>query len=259
MNLWHSSAFLEGFLAALAAGLFTGLGGFAVFFKKRYSQKDINMLLNIAAGVMLAAAFFALLTPAMHEIIQASQSLYFAAFKFCSAVTLGLALVWLLNELLPHEHHHAHHGPMLSLKKAWLFIIAISLHKLPEGLAVGVAYSAQDVLNPASLVIGIAVHNIPEGLIMAVSLIGAGQSKLKAALTAFGIGFVQPLGALLGLLFIGGATLIPFAMALAGGTLLFVVINEILPETYGIKQSEKSAFAVFLGFILMTYVFMVLE
>ncbi len=260
LTLWHNSAFLEGFLAALVAGLFTGLGGFAVYFKKHYSQKDINMLLNIAAGVMLAAAFFALLTPAMHEIIQASPSLYLAALKFCSAVTLGLALVWFLNEVLPHEHHHAHHGPMLSLRKAWLFIIAISLHKLPEGLAVGVAYSAHDLLNPASLVIGIALHNIPEGLIMAVSLIGAGQSKFKAALTAFGIGFVQPLGALLGLLLIGfSGFLIPFAMALAGGTLLFVVINEILPETYGIQKSEKSAFAVFAGFILMTFLFITLE
>ena len=95
---------------------------------------------------------------------------------------------------------------------------------------------------------------------MAISLVGAGQSKLRAALTACIIGFLQPLGALLGLLLIGvGPFLIPFAMAVAGGTLLFVVINEILPETYGYKQTATSAFAVFSGFIIMTYLFMVLE
>lgn len=260
MSLWHNGAFVQGFLAAFVAGLFTGLGGFAVFLKKRYSERNINTLLNIAAGVMLAVAFFALLTPAMQEILIRTADLHVAGFKFCGAVALGVALVWILNEILPHEHHHGHHGPIISLRQAWLFIIAIALHKLPEGLAVGVAYSAHDFLNPEGLVIGIALHNIPEGLIMAVSLIGAGQSKFKSAFTAFCIGFMQPLGALVGLLLIGASeTLIPLAMALAGGTLLFVVINEILPETYDVKQSEKAVFAVFLGFIVMTYLFMVLR
>jgi ZIP family zinc transporter len=153
-----------------------------------------------------------------------------------------------------------HHGPFFSLRKAWLFVIAISLHKLPEGLAVGVAYSAENLINPTSLVIGIALHNIPEGLIMAISLVAAGQPKFKAAMTAFLIGMLQPLGAVAGLLFVGlGTAYMPYAMALAGGTLLFVVINEILPETYGYKQNEASAFAVFSGFIVMTYLFMILE
>ena len=149
------------------------------------------------------------------------------------------------------------HGPKFDLRKAWLFIIAISLHKLPEGLAVGVAYSAEELVNPLSLVIGIALHNIPEGLTMAISLVAAGETKLKSALTALMIGMLQPLGAFLGLMMIGAsATVIPLAMAMAGGTLLFVVINEILPETYGYKETEKSAFAVFAGFIVMSYLFM---
>ena len=151
------------------------------------------------------------------------------------------------------------HGPKFDLKKAWLFIIAISLHKLPEGLAVGVAYSAEEFINPMSLVIGIAIHNIPEGLTMAISLVAAGESKHKSALTALLIGMIQPLGAFLGLLLVGVSTsVIPLAMAMAGGTLLFVVINEILPETYGYKETEKSAVAVFAGFIVMSYLFMAL-
>ena len=253
--------FFNGLMAALVAGLFTGVGGFLIFVKKRYSKSNVNLMLNIAAGVMLAASFFALLVPSMQEIFKIGLGKSHAALWYCLAVFFGVALIWVLNEFLPHEHNNmVRHGPHFSLRKAWLFIIAISLHKLPEGLAVGVAYSAENLVNPESLVLGIALHNIPEGLTMAISLIGAGQSRLRAALTACLIGLLQPLGAVLGLALSGlGTVFVPFAMALAGGTLLFVVINEILPETYGYKQTEKSAFAVFAGFIVMTYLFMILE
>lgn len=259
INISHE--FVYGLMAAIIAGLFTGLGGFAIFLKKRYNRGNIHAMLNIAAGVMLSASFFALLVPSMGEILKMNNDIHVAGFWYCAAVFLGVALVWLLNDLLPHEHAHiGHHGPKFSLRKAWLFIIAISLHKFPEGLAVGVAYSAEELVNPESLVIGIALHNIPEGLTMAISLVGAGESRLKSALTALVIGMVQPLGAVLGLMLIGfSLNIIPFAMAVAGGTLLFVVINEILPETYGYKMTQKSAFAVFAGFIVMTYLFMVLE
>ena len=260
-TLLANPSFVSGFLAAVVAGLFTGIGGFAVFLKNKYSKGDINTMLNVAAGVMLAASFFALLVPSMQEIVNNGAEIHTSSFWYCAAVFLGVSLVWLLNDLLPHEHNNmGHHGPFFSLRKAWLFIIAISLHKLPEGLAVGVAYSAENMINPLSLVFGIALHNIPEGLTIAISLVGAGESRLKAALTSCLLGLIQPFGALLGLLFIGfGTAFIPYAMAVAGGTLLFVVVNEILPETYGYKQTEKSAFAVFSGFIVMTYLFMVLE
>ncbi|MBR2299961.1 MAG: ZIP family metal transporter [Alphaproteobacteria bacterium] len=183
-----------------------------------------------------------------------------AGFWYCGAVTAGVALVWILNILLPHEHNNmVRHGPKFDLRKAWLFIIAISLHKFPEGLAVGVAYGAEEFINPMSLVIGIALHNIPEGLTIAISLVAAGESKLKSALIALVIGMVQPCGAFFGLLLIGASTsVIPLAMAMAGGTLLFVVVNEILPETYGYKDTSRSAFAVFAGFIVMSYLFMAL-
>lgn len=253
--------FTQGMIAATVAGLITGVGGFMIFLKKRYSQENINFLLNIAAGVMLAAAFFSLLSPSMNQIIKFHPNIQVAALWYTGAVFSGVALVWVLNELLPHEHNNmGHHGMHFSLKTAWLFIIAITLHKIPEGLAVGVAYSAEDFMNPNSLVLGIAVHNIPEGLTIAISLVAAKCSRLKAALTAAAIGLVQPLGAALGLVTMGmSEKIVPLGMAMAGGTLLFVVVNEILPETYGFKKTEKSACALFLGFICMTYVKMVLD
>lgn len=252
------SQFFQGFLGALIAGLFTGVGGFSIYLKKKYSQNNINVMLNLAAGVMLSASFFGLLVPSMEELIEYHTDIHVAGFWYCGAVSVGVALVFLLNILLPHEHNNmVRHGPKFDVKKAWLFIIAISLHKLPEGLAVGVAYSAEAFVNPLSLVVGIALHNIPEGLTMAISLVAAGETKLKSALTALSIGMIQPLGALIGLMLIGVSTsIIPLAMAMAGGTLLFVVVNEILPETYGYKETEKSAFAVFAGFIVMSYLFM---
>lgn len=255
------NTFIEGFLAALLAGLITGVGGLGIFLKKRYLKSQINQLLNIAAGVMLAASFFSLLVPSMNEIIHEGNNVYISALEYALAVFGGLLLIYILNVLIPHEHNEiGHHGPHFDIKKAWLFVIAITLHKLPEGLAVGVAYSAEEIVNPLSLVIGIAAHNIPEGLTIAISLMAAGTRRWKAALTAFMIGLVQPLGALLGLgLMNFGSSFIPYGMALAGGTMLFVVINEILPETYGTKENNKSAVAVFLGFIVMTYLTMVFK
>lgn len=254
-----TTVFINGFVASLVAGMFTGIGGMGIFLKKKYFKADINMLLNLAAGVMLSASLFSLLVPSMQDIVGRGQNVVFDALGYVGAIWAGVLLVWILNIVLPHEHNSmGHHGPYFDVRKAWLFIIAITLHKIPEGLAVGVAYGAEHMINPMSLVIGIAIHNIPEGLTIAISLIGAGYSKLRAVWVSFLIGFMQPIGALVGLLLTEtDFDFVPYGMALAGGTMLFVVINEILPETYGQKSTNKSAAAVFIGFIVMTYLVMV--
>lgn len=256
-----NEVFMQGFLASLVAGLVTGVGGFMIFLKKKYTRENINVLLNIAAGIMLAASFFSLLCPAMQTVMQFHPDKHVAGFWLISAIFSGVLLVWILNAVLPHEHNHVgHHGMMFKLRAAWLFIIAITIHKIPEGLAVGVAYSGEDMLNPLSLTVGIALQNIPEGLTVAISLVGAGYSRLRASLVATMTGLVQPVGAVIGLLVMGlSDKIVPLGMALAGGTLLFVIINEILPETYDTKKSQKAAAAVFLGFIFMTYISVVLE
>lgn len=251
-----NEVFMNGFLASLLAGLVTGVGGLCVFVKKRYYKAEINLLLNIAAGVMLSASFFSLLMPAMKHIVGNDENIHIDALKYALSIGVGVLLVGVLNIILPHEHNGTgRHGPHVDIKKAWLFIIAITLHKIPEGLAIGIAFGAEEMVNPMSLLVGIALHNIPEGLTIAISLIGAGYSKIKAAFTSLLIGFVQPLGAVIGLLLTGiDFDIVPYGMALAGGTMLFVVINEILPETYGQKENTKSVWAVFSGFILMTYI-----
>ncbi len=256
-----SSVFAQGLSASLIAGLFTCVGGFMIFLKRNYSQENINLMLNVAAGVMLAAAFFSLLVPAISGITSMSIGKYWGALLLVFSVLSGMGLVWILHAILPHEHKiSAHCEPQMRLRSSWLFVIAIAIHKFPEGLAVGVAYAGEHLYNPDSLTVGIGVQNIPEGLMVAVTLMAVGFSRLKSALFASATGLVQPLGALIGVIGTGWSmNFIPFGMAVAGGTLLFVVINEILPETYTNKENKKYTAAVMLGFLFMTYLTMILE
>ena len=290
LSIFSNPAVINGLLAALVAGLFTGIGGFTIFLKKRYTKDNINLMLNIAAGVMLAASFFALLVPSMEEILKLSKDVHVGSFWYCLAVFFGVALVWLLNDLLPHEHNNmGHHGPMFSLKKAWLFIIAISLHKLPEGLAVGVAYGAENLVNPTSLVLGIALHNIPEGLAVGVAFGSLAYSitgsTLNSALAlAFGIGLqnfpegsaislplrregytrgkaffygqlsgvVEPIAAVIGALLVLKIKLIlPFLLAFAAGAMIYVVVEELIPESQTNKKKDLMALFTILGFMVM--------
>ncbi len=243
----------EGLIASILAGLVTGVGGFLTFFKTTYSKDDINLMLNTAAGVMLAAAFFSLMDPALTGLKLLLADNKETALWFSASVFAGMSMIGMLNALLPHEHEvSGHHGGGMHIGAAWLFVIAISIHKMPEGLAIGVAYGGEELSNPESLTIGIALQNIPEGLTVAITLIAAGYSRLKAAMAATLSGMMQPVGAVIGLLIADiGSLMVPLGMAFAGGAMLFVIINEVLPETYDAKQDKKSALALFAGFVLM--------
>lgn len=245
--------FFATLLATTLASLFTGLGGFLLFLKKNPERYHINLMLNIAAGIMLAAAIFSLLSPAFELARLSSNKIQ--DFLFVLAVALGVFIIWLLNILTPHEHSLLEQKGCLSFQKAVLFVIAISIHKLPEGIAMGVAYAAKSFVNPDGLLVGIALQNIPEGLAIALALFSGGVSRIKAALVASLIGFVQPLGALLGIFMMHlSSALLPFGMALAGSMMIFVIINEILPEVYKDESDKGSSIAFFLGFLFMSYI-----
>ena len=241
--LWH------GTIAAVFTSLFAGLGGFLIFCKKHYSHENIDFMLNIAAGIMLASSVFTLLAPAAASINQVEANHYLGGLWIVLAVIGGVGIIWIL-------HDSGKHGEgAINMRSSLLFIFAIAIHKFPEGLAVGVAYAGQELFDPKALAVGIALQNIPEGLMVAVSLVAIRFSRLKAALLAAVSGLMQPLGALVGIL---GTGFSPFGMALAGGTMLFVIINEVLPETYIRRNEEKSSAAILIGFIFMTYLSIVL-
>lgn len=245
---------LYGLLAAIFAASFSALGGLLIFLKKTYDQKQLDFVLNIAAGIMLASSVFTLLMPAADTVRQNGNNIS-GAFLISFAVCCGVGLIWLLHKVLPHDHQYMETKGSLSPRSALLFVFAIAIHKLPEGLAVGVAYAGQNIFDPSAITIGISLQNIPEGLMVATSLVSINYSRIKAALYAALTGLVQPLGAIIGLFVTSfGQTLVPFGMALAGGTMLFVIINEILPETYHQNEQHNSTVALLIGFIFMTWI-----
>ena len=279
------AVFVQGFWAALVAGLITGVGGFMIFLKKKYSQEYINTMLSIAAGVMLSASFFALLAPSMSQLVTMISDIHIAGFWYAGAVFCGVALIWILNAVLPHEHAHmGHHGLGMSSRAAWLFIIAITIHKIPEGLAMGIAYGAENLVNPESLTVGIALHNIPEGLAVGVAFASAHQQFIPALILSIGIGiqnfpegtaialpmhqygksrFVSMMyGQFSGIIEIPAAILgyifasliqniLPFALSFAAGAMLFVCVEDMIPEACCHRQIDIGALSCMIGFTFM--------
>jgi len=158
-----------------------------------------------------------------------------------------------VDKWLPHEHFFmGREGPASSLRRVWLFIIAITIHNFPEGLAVGVGFGTGDIGAGTSLAIGIGLQNMPEGLAVALPLIGLGYSKWHAIGIATLTGLVEPVGGLLG---VGAVTvfspILPFGLAFAAGAMLFVISDEIIPETHSKGKSRLATFGVMIGFVIM--------
>ena len=191
------SIFLLGSLASLGAGLATGAGALPAFFFKSVSRRTLDAMLGWAAGVMLAATSFSLLIPA----IDAGDHLW--GSKGILAVLAGLVVGALFldraDKWLPHEHVLlGPEGPASRMRKVWLFIIAVTIHNFPEGMAVGVGYGSGDVGGATALAIGIGIQNMPEGLAVALPLMGEGKSRWFAVIVATLTGLVEPVGGILG-------------------------------------------------------------
>lgn len=240
-------------LWGIIAGLFNGVGALCIFFKADYSNRELNRYLNLAAGVMLAAAFFSLLNPA-RENLMSGQTSVTAALIFSGGLVLGYLFLSSLNLIIPHLHNIDTDDK----KHIMMFVLAIALHKVPEGLAMGIAYANNDQTGQA-LTLGILLQNIPEGLSVALSLLAVGFSKGKTVLAAALTGLMQPVGMIVGLAFGSlGQTFISFSMTMAGSALLFVVINEVLPQSYRTHADVKNSGALFVGFLLMCVITMLI-
>ncbi|MFC1837055.1 ZIP family metal transporter [Thermodesulfobacteriota bacterium] len=240
-----------GLLASLLAGLATGVGALPALFFKEVPDRLMSTLLGGAAGVMLAATSFSLIVPGIEhgDFLWPGLGVYVVAF----GIILGAICLDLVDRLLPHEHFIiGHEGPSSRMKKIWLFIIAITIHNFPEGLAVGVGFGGGDVANGTSLAIGIGLQNMPEGLAVALPLLGLGYSRMKAISIATLTGLVEPVGGLLG---VGAVTvfhpILPLGLAFAAGAMLFVISDEIIPETHAKGRSRMATFGVIIGFVIM--------
>ena len=240
-----------GLLASLAAGLATGAGALPALFFKDVSDRVMNTLLGGAAGVMLAATSFSLIVPGIEHgnILWPGYGVYAVAV----GLLLGAFSLDLVNRVLPHEHFIlGHEGPDSRIRRIWLFVIAITIHNFPEGLAVGVGFGSGDMASGTSLAIGIGLQNMPEGLAVALPLLGLGYSRTKAISIALMTGLVEPVGGLLGVAAVSiFYPVLPFGMAFAAGAMLFVISDEIIPETHAKGRSRLATFGLVVGFVIM--------
>jgi ZIP family zinc transporter len=208
-----SSPILLGLLGSLVAGLGTALGAVPALLTK-ISEKAQDVMLGFAAGVMLAASFFSLILPAIDASVVQGATRLGAVAVAGTSVLLGALGLWTIHKMTPHEHFVVgREGPDTTrLRRIWLFVIAITLHNFPEGLAVGIGFGGGDVGRGAALTAGIGVQNMPEGLAVAVALLRLNYRRGVAFAVAAATGLVEPLGGLVGIAavsFIGA--LLPWA------------------------------------------------
>ena len=237
-------------LTALGVGGATIIGAAIGFLCKDISHKFSDIVLSFAAGVMLAAAVLGLVLPSL-EYGGDLKLLITVLGIFAGAVCLNF-----VDKLVPHLHklmgpdQEEHNNANLS--KILLFVAAIAIHNLPEGIAAGVGFGSGDVTQAFLLAGGIALQNIPEGMVIIGPMLAAGVSKKKTFVCAMLTGLVEVVGTLIGYFAVSVASVIlPFALAFAGGTMLYVISDEMIPETHAHGQERGATYALLVGFCLM--------
>ena len=238
-------------LTALGVGGATVLGSIIGFFFKNLSHKFSDLILSFAAGVMLAAAVLGLILPSLDYGGDYGLIITIAGI-FAGALCLNL-----MDRMVPHMHHlvggdaEAHHGNA-NLDKVLLFVSAIAIHNLPEGIAAGVSFGSGNSAEALMIAGGIALQNIPEGMVIIAPMLAAGISPRRTFLCAMATGLVEVLGTLLGYFAVTIATaILPFALAFAGGTMLYVISDEMIPETHHDNQESGATYALLVGFCVM--------
>lgn len=213
-------------------------------------------MLSAAAGIMLAASFFSLLLPAIDYGVAQFASRELAVAIVISGLLAGATALYMIHRYVPHEHFVlGREGPeAAALSRIWLFVIAITLHNFPEGMAVGVGFAGGDINNGVSLATGIGIQNVPEGLAVAVSLLSVGYSRWSAFAIAFLTGLAEPIGGLFGSVAITlAAPLMPWILGFAAGAMLFIISDEIIPETHRGAFKSLATFSLLGGFAIMMY------
>lgn len=256
------SVFQVGAAASLAASLGTGVGALPALAFSRVSQRAQDVMQGIGAGLMLAATVMSLVLPGVAAGTRQYGSAVAGALVVTASVFLGaLAVLW-VHRHAPHEHFLAgREGPASThLRRTWLFVIAITLHNFPEGMAVGVGFGGGDIANGVALGSAIFVQNLPEGFLVALGLLAAGYGRRFAVVTSFATGLVETVGGIVGAAAVSIAvSILPWAMGFAAGAMLFVVSHEIVPESHRNGFETEATFGVIGGFAAMVLIDAVLH
>ena len=253
---------LLAFVATLFTWAITALGASMVFFFKTINKKILNSMLGFAAGVMIAASFWSLLKPAIEMAEESGSPPWMPALiGFLS----GGAFLLLVDKLLPHLHLGLSTDKAEGIKTSWqrsvLLVVAITLHNIPEGLAVGVAFGAL-ANNPDAgmlagaivLAIGIGLQNFPEGAAVSIPLRREGFSRLKAFNYGQLSGIVEPIAGVIGAYLVLSITpLLPYALSFAAGAMIFVVVEQLIPESQTGNETDLSTIGAMIGFATMMF------
>jgi ZIP family zinc transporter len=250
--------------AMIATGftwLVTALGAAVVFVTWRVHRRVLDSMLGFAGGVMIAASFWSLLAPAI-EVAGPSYGTW-AWVPAASGFLAGAGALLVLDKLLPHLHPSLRggepEGPHTTIRRQWLLVLAITIHNIPEGLAVGIAFGgagetvlAGSVAAAAALALGIGIQNFPEGIAVAMPLRGQGMSMTRAFLFGQASGVVEPMAGLAGVLLVTQLTaILPYAYAFAAGAMIYVVVEELIPESHSAGNTDLATISLIVGFTVM--------
>ena len=240
------------FLTALGIGFATVFGSIIGFAFKNISHRFSDLILSFAAGVMLCAAVLGLILPSLE------YNGNFAVFVTTLGVFAGAFILNILDKAVPHLHrisgveYEGHTPANEKLNKVMLFVMAIAIHNLPEGIAAGVGFGTGNNVEALTIAGGIALQNIPEGMVITSPMLASGMSKRRTILIAMLTGVVEVLGTFLGYFAVNISTaVLPFALAFAGGTMLYVISDEMIPETHAHDNQRGVTYSLLLGFCVM--------
>ncbi|AZV27211.1 hypothetical protein CT157_14735 [Pseudomonas syringae] len=244
------------FLGGMSGFAATAIGAVAAIALRDIAARTQDIMLGFAAGMMLAASSFSLILPGIEAAQELCGNQLLAACVVVAGLGLGVALMIGLDRFVPHEHEKSgRRGPEVQrINRVWLFVLAITLHNLPEGMAIGVSFANGDMKVGLPLTTAIAIQDIPEGLAVALALRVTGISALRAALIAVGSGLMEPIGAIVGLGISSSFALgYPIALGLAAGAMIFVVSHEVIPETHRNGHETPATLGLMLGFGVMMF------
>ena len=237
-------------LTALGVGGSTVIGSIIGFIFKKVTHKFTDIVLSFAAGVMLSAAILGLIIPSLEHGGNWGLIITIGGI-FAGALCLNV-----IDKVVPHLHRfvgadsESHNNA--DLNKVLLFVMAIAIHNLPEGIAAGVGFGSEDISQALMIAGGIALQNIPEGMVIIGPMIAAGVTPKKTFICALITGLVEIIGTLIGYFAVSIASaILPFALAFAGGTMLYVVSDEMIPETHAHGNERGATYSLLVGFCLM--------
>jgi len=236
----------------------TTLGAAFIFIKGSGIFAKTNYMLAFAGGIMLASSFFSLLQPSVELSLKLNMPTWIPPV---GGFLAGLLFIYGLDKLLPHIHqigaNTVDEGLKISIQRSWLFIFAIAIHNIPEGLSVGISYASSDYYHlskgaPFALALGIGIQDIPEGLAIALPLLVLNYSRQRAFFIGQLSGLIEFLASFLGFLLVRElAFLLPFALSFAAGAMIYVIVEEVIPEAQQGKHDDRVTLIFFIGFILM--------